>query len=115
VVAFFFQYWSNGFAGQWLDLPSRGSLYASATAMTLAAIVASQIGNLFAQRSERLSIYCMNPFTNRLLWLGVGVEVVLLLAAVPLLPLADEVRKAVVRRKTKSRGSGSLHQTKAGR
>ncbi|HXF48384.1 MAG TPA: cation-transporting P-type ATPase [Verrucomicrobiae bacterium] len=135
MVAFYFQYWRNGFVGQWIDLPSGGTLYASATTMTLAAIVASQVGNLFTQRSERLSLFRMNPFTNRLLWLGVGVEVVLLLAvvylppfqkvfgtapfaaanwflllaAVPLLPLADEVRKAVARRKTKSRGNESLH------
>ncbi len=128
MAAFYFQYWSNGFAGQWIDLPASGTLYASATAMTLAAIVASQVGNLFTQRSERLSIFRTNPFTNRLLWLGVAVELSLLfavvylppfqkvfgtaafpaenwwllLAAVPLLPLVDEWRKAVVRRKTKA-------------
>ena len=39
MAAFFFMYWTSGYAGQWLDLPSNGSLYQAATAMALAAVV----------------------------------------------------------------------------
>jgi magnesium-transporting ATPase (P-type) len=128
MAAFYFQYWSHGFAGQWLGLPSRGALYASATAMTLAAIVISQVGNVFTQRSESISVFRLNPFTNRLLWLGIAVQIALLLAIiyfpplqkifgtaafsaenwlfllalVPILPIADELRKAFVKRKTRA-------------
>ena len=52
MAAFYFRYWTNGYAGQWLDLPSSGTLYRSATAMALAAVVTTQIGNLFAQRTD---------------------------------------------------------------
>jgi len=34
--AFYFIYWTNGYGGQWLDLPANGPLYCAATAMTLA-------------------------------------------------------------------------------
>ncbi len=54
--AFYFQYWTNGYWGQFLDLPSGGQLYMSATSMTLAAIVTTQMDNLLAQRTERRSI-----------------------------------------------------------
>ena len=52
---FYFMFWSNGYWGQLLDLPSSGQLYLAATSMTLAAIVTTQIGNLFAQRTEARS------------------------------------------------------------
>jgi len=73
VAAFYFHYWTNGHWGQWLDLPSEGLLYQSATAMTLAAIVVTQMGNLFAQRSERTSVFRSKPFANRLIWVAVAV------------------------------------------
>jgi magnesium-transporting ATPase (P-type) len=121
--AFYFMYWTNGYAGQWLDLPSSGPLYQAATAMTLAAVVATQIGNLFAQRTERESVFKIGLFSNPFLWLGIGTELLLLLAVVyvplmqrvfgtaafswgywlfllgwvPALFIADEIRKAIVR------------------
>jgi Ca2+-transporting ATPase len=87
MAAFYFQYWQNGYAGQWLDLPATGWIYASATAMTLAAVVTTQIGNLFAQRTTRTSIVRVGFFSNRLAWIGIGSEIVLifLLVYVPLL------------------------------
>ena len=35
MAAFFFMYWMNGYAGQFLDLPDSGALYQAATAMAL--------------------------------------------------------------------------------
>jgi magnesium-transporting ATPase (P-type) len=126
MAAFYFVYWTNGYWGQWLDLPSSGPLYQTATAMTLAAVVATQIGNVFAQRTERVSVFRIGFFNNRLVWLGIATEVVLVLlityvpalqwlfgtaaipasywlflvAWVPLLFVADEIRKAIVRWRT---------------
>ena len=122
VAAFYFHYWTNGHWGQWLDLPSEGLLYQSATAMTLAAIVVTQMGNLFAQRSERTSVFRSKPFANRLIWVAVAVALAVvsvviyvpffqrlfntagfpagnwlfLLALSPTVLLADELRKAVL-------------------
>jgi len=124
MAAFYFMYWTSGHAWQWLDLPAEGTLYQAATAMTLACIVTTQIGNLFTQRSESLSCFRVGFTTNRMVWIGVASELVLvsliiylpglrpvfgvapfplenwlfLLACAPLLLLVDEVRKAVVRR-----------------
>jgi potassium/sodium efflux P-type ATPase len=124
MAAFYFQYWTHGYRGQWLDLPAEGALYASATAMTLAAIVTTQIGNLFAQRTERSSVFQIGFFSNRLIWAGIATELILILMIVyipvfhrifgtasfawtnwlflfawtPALFVADEIRKALVRR-----------------
>jgi magnesium-transporting ATPase (P-type) len=123
MAAFYFVYWMNGYWGQWLDLPSSGPLYQAATAMTLAALVATQIGNVFAQRTDRVSVFRIGFFSNRLVWLGIATEVVLVLlityvpalqwvfgtatipasywlflaAWLPSLFVADEIRKAIVR------------------
>ena len=123
MAAFYFMFWIHGYWGQWLDLPARGPLYQAATAMTLAAVVATQIGNLFAQRTERLSVFRIGLFSNRLIWIGIASELALvlliiympplqrvfgtaaiplshwlfLLAWTPVLFLADELRKAFIR------------------
>ena len=122
MAAFYFQYWTHGYWGQWLDLPSEGGLYQSATAMALGAVVATQVGNLFAQRTERISFFRSRPFANRLVWVGIAVALAVvsiviyvpffqrlfgtaglaasnwlfLLALSPLVLLADEVRKLVI-------------------
>ena len=123
MAAFYFQYWVNGYWGQWLDLPSSGLLYQSATAMALACVVTTQIGNLFAQRTERISFFRRKLFTNPLIWVGIATELILvnlliyvpffrglfgtapfalknwlfLFAWTPSLLLADELRKAPLR------------------
>lgn len=123
MAAFYFQYWSLGYYGQWLDLPASGPVYESATAMALACVVTTQIGNLFAQRTERGSVFHIGFFSNRLVWAGIVSELVLivlivhvpflqtlvgtaafspwnwlpLFAVAPLLLVADELRKALVR------------------
>lgn len=82
MAAFYYQYWTNGYWGQWFDLPAEGPLYRSATAMALAAVVTTQIGNLFAQRSERLSFLRLPLMGNRLIWIGIATEVILIVAIV---------------------------------
>jgi len=79
MVSFYWMFWTNGYWGQWLDLPSEGTLYRAATGMALAAVVATQIGNVFAQRSERLSAFRLPLFNNRLLWMGILSEITLIL------------------------------------
>lgn len=87
MAAFYWMYWSNGYWGQWRDLPASGPLYQAATAMTLGSVVATQIGNLFAQRTERVSIVRMGFFGNRLLWVGIATELLLVFAIIYLPPL----------------------------
>jgi Ca2+-transporting ATPase len=122
MAAFYFQYWTHGYWGQWLNLPSQGVLYQSATAMVLAAIVVTQMGNLFAQRSARTSVFSSKPFSNRLIWIAVAVALAVvsvviyvpffqrsfhtagfpasnwlfLLALGPMVLFADELRKVVL-------------------
>ncbi len=123
MAAFYFQYWTHGFWGQWVGLPSSGFLYESATAMALACVVTTQIGNLFAQRTQRSSVFRIGLFSNRLLWIGIVSELAIVLLIVylppvqnivgtrelplenwlfliawaPLLLVADECRKALLR------------------
>lgn len=125
MAAFYFQYWTHGYWGQFLDLPASGTLYHSATAMALGVVVTTQIGNLFAQRTERVSFFRTKLFKNPLIWAGIATELALvclliytpffqdifgtaaigleswlfLFAWTPALLLADEVRKAFLRRK----------------
>ena len=134
MAAFYFLFWTNGYPGRWTGLPTDGTLYHAATAMTLAAVVMTQVGNLFAQRTTRESAFRAGGCRNRLLWAGVATEIALLLlivyvpalqgvfgtAAIPLsgwlfllpwapaLLLADEVRKAVVRRKHRIHRNGGV-------
>ena len=96
--------------------------YHQATTVTLAAIVACQVGNVFACRSERTSIFRLGFFSNRLIWLGIAVEWALILSIIyfpplqkvfataplspwqwsllifcpPLILMADEIRKKIV-------------------
>ena len=91
MAAFYFQYWTNGYRGQWLGLPSEDPLYASATAMALACVVTTQIGNLFAQRTERLSVLQIGLFGNRLLWAGIATELAIILLIVYAPPLQSIV------------------------
>ncbi|MDD1682702.1 MAG: cation-transporting P-type ATPase [Methanoregula sp.] len=76
--AFFMTYWTSGYWGQFLNLPAEGTLYLSATAMALAAVVITQIGNVLAQRTERSSIFTIGFFTNRLIWVGIATELILI-------------------------------------
>jgi Ca2+-transporting ATPase len=63
------------------------AIYHQATTVTLAAIVACQDGNVFACRSERVSIFRLGFFSNRLIWLGIAVEWALILSIIYVAPL----------------------------
>ena len=79
--AFFLFLSTHGWTmGQPLDWSS--SLYRQATAITLAAIVMTQVANVFACRSERTSIFQLGFFSNpQVIW-GIAVELLLLLLLV---------------------------------
>jgi P-type Ca2+ transporter type 2C len=120
--AFYFHFWNNGYWGMWTGLPASGPLYASATAMALAAVVVTQIGNLFAHRSETVPLWRFGWKSNPLIWGGIITELALLAAVIylppfqrifatapfplanwlfllawlPALPLMDEARKALL-------------------
>ncbi|MGB8933428.1 MAG: HAD-IC family P-type ATPase, partial [Anaeromyxobacteraceae bacterium] len=66
--------------------PAIAAVQREATTAALAAIVACQMGNLFACRSERLSAFSIPP-RNRLILYGLGVEVALLAVVVFVPPL----------------------------
>ena len=127
--AFYLYYWTNGYAGQWLNLPAEGPIYRSATAMALAAVVFTQIGNLFTMRSTTRSAFKMPMFSNPMIWIGILSEILVILAIVyvpfmqdfigtgpfeakywlyhilwiPSLPLVDSIWKAVQNRKEKQK------------
>jgi len=140
MTGFFLVWWANGYGLTQLQAVSSSilshsasattmAIYHQATTVTLAVIVACQDGNVFACRSERVSIFRLGFFTNRLIWLGIAVEWMLILSIIysptlqkifstaalqpsqwlallvcpPLILIADELRKVIVRRKM---GSG---------
>ncbi len=132
MAAFYFFYHTNGYPGQWTHLPDENSavakaIYYPATAMALASVVMSQVGNLFAQRSSRISFFKQKWFINPLIWYGIAFEVALIVAIVylpflntfiqtkpfaphywlflilfiPMNPIADAIRKWFVGQKAK--------------
>jgi magnesium-transporting ATPase (P-type) len=135
MAMFFLYYWANGYGGQWLDLPADGTVHQGAVAIALGAVVFTQIGNLFAQRTERTSILQIGFFTNRLVWVGIASELAIislivyvpflqgvigtgslpavswlwLLCLAPLLLLADEARKAIARSRRRHPPSAPPH------
>jgi P-type Ca2+ transporter type 2C len=141
MAAFYFYYWTQGYRGQWLDLPASGTIYYAATAMALAAVVTTQIGNLLAQRTERTSVLRAGLSGNPLIWVGIASELVVvalviyvplfqwlfgtapfaleywwfLFAWAPALLVMDEIRKALVRRREKQGLLPRLTPAPAGR
>ena len=77
-AAYFFFNWTHG----WPDVPLAGSgvAYQAATTMTFAAIVMAQVGMVFACRTDRISISKTGFFTNRMVLIGIIVELALLCA-----------------------------------
>jgi len=86
MAGFYFMYWTNGYWGQWIDLPGVGGLYQSATAMALGAVVTTQIGNLLTQRTQTASFFKSPLFNNKLVWIGIASEL-LAVAAFVYLPV----------------------------
>ena len=124
MASFFFAYVLAGWR-PWETLADGGTLYREATTMTMAGIVFAQVGAVMAWRTNRESVRTIGLLTNRLIVAGIAVEIamVALLAYTPGLdkifhtsdlsgrewlflllwpPLvlgAEELRKAVVRRR----------------
>jgi magnesium-transporting ATPase (P-type) len=106
--------------------PATG-IYMAATTMTLTGIVMAQVGNGFAMRTHRQSILAVGFFTNKLRWWGLGAELLGLAALMyvpvlqrvfstapltmhewgvmalfmPVLLVADEIRKFILRATTR--------------
>lgn len=135
MTGFFLVWWANGYGLAEIQTVSPAilsrsatattmAIYHQATTVTLAAIVACQDGNVFACRSDRVSIFRLGFFSNRLIWIGIVVEWVLILSIIyfsplekifmtaplsemqwlglilcpPLILMADEWRKRIVRK-----------------
>jgi magnesium-transporting ATPase (P-type) len=124
--AFFFYYMTHGWDPSMgiAAMAVSGPIYASATTMTHASVVTTQIGNAFAQRTNRESVFKIGFFSNRYLMWGIVAELIMinvliylqpfqrvfehgplglidwvfLLSLIPLLFVADEIRKYIVRR-----------------
>jgi len=56
------------------SLAANNPLYLQATTACLTAIVVTQVANVFACRSARESVFRIGFFSNRLLFLGIGIE-----------------------------------------
>jgi P-type Ca2+ transporter type 2C len=123
--AFFLAYHAMDAWGSFDSLPDRGPIYAAATAAALAAVVTTQIGNLFAHRTDRRSVFEVGLMSNRFAWAAIATELALiaaivylppvqavigtaafpawmwlpLFAATPTLLVIDEGRKALLRRR----------------
>ncbi len=125
LAAFFFVYWLDGWrpAMGVSAMAASGSVYVMATTACHHTIVTTQIGNGFACRTERESIFKVGFFTNTFYLWGVLSEMVLLLvfvyvppfpnffgfepvsgwvwlfmyACAPVCLIADEIRKAIMR------------------
>lgn len=65
------------------------AIFIQATTMTVAVIVACQVGNIFACRSETVSALKLGWFNNRLIWVGIASEWVVLIALLQVPVLQD--------------------------
>ena len=68
------------YSGGWIwgtMLPANDVLYLQATTACLTAIIITQIGNVFACRSSRESVFSIGFFSNRLIFGGIMVELIL--------------------------------------
>ena len=61
-------------------LPSTAGLYRQAITMTNAGIVVTQIANGYGNRTDRVSLFRVGPFSNAFLNLGEAVAVAIILA-----------------------------------
>lgn len=98
MMGFFLIWWSKGYNLSEIQAitpqilahtadPVVMGIYAHATTMTLAAIVACQDGNVFACRSETTSVFKLNWFGNPLIWFGIATEWLLIFSLIYIAPL----------------------------
>ncbi|MBF2001155.1 MAG: cation-transporting P-type ATPase [Synechococcales cyanobacterium M58_A2018_015] len=96
--AFFIVWWSHGYtladiqqvSPQLINHtadPDVTRIYHQATTATLAAIVACQMGNVFACRSESVSSLRLGWLSNPWIWVGIGSEILFVLLLVYVFPL----------------------------
>ncbi len=131
MAAYFYLNWLHGWPH--VPLAAEGTLvYRMATTMTLAGVVACQVGAVFACRTNRASIFRIGFLGNRMVLVGIGAELALLGALIylpfthgifntapigwrewafvfawtPVIFLADEARKALLRRQESRRARG---------
>jgi calcium-translocating P-type ATPase len=78
LAAFFWVYWLAGWRPG-LPLAAEGEIYRRATTMTFAAIVAGQVGNVFACRTDRVSVFHVGLTANRMVVPAVLAEIGLLM------------------------------------
>jgi potassium/sodium efflux P-type ATPase len=123
MTSFFYVYLRSGYSFA-LPLVSTGAVYLKARTMCLASIITSQIGNGFACRTTKESIFSKGFTTNRLYLLGIVYELGLISALIyipflakvfghqplslndwlflfiwpPLILLAEELRKLISRK-----------------
>jgi magnesium-transporting ATPase (P-type) len=121
MAAYFYFNWQNGWPS--VPLASSGTIYMAATTMTLAGVVACQVGAVFGCRTDSISVFRIGFTTNRLVLVGIAVELTLLALLVytpflqevfntaplklsdwafvfawtPVIFLLDEGRKAIIR------------------
>ncbi len=75
---FGFFYVLNSGGWRWGEmLSSNNILYMQATTACLGAIIITQIGNVFACRSFRASVFSIGFFSNRLILFGIAIELIL--------------------------------------
>jgi magnesium-transporting ATPase (P-type) len=122
--AYFFLNWLHGWPGMPLA-PEDTLIYRMATTMTLAGVVATQVGAVMGCRTDRASIFQIGFFTNHLVLWGIAAELTLLgtliyvpflqpafntapiglrewaylFAWTPVIFLLDELRKAILRQR----------------
>jgi sodium/potassium-transporting ATPase subunit alpha len=86
---FFLYLFANGWTwGTHLDWSS--PLYRQATTVTFAGIVLAQVANVFACRSERLSVFKLGWFSNPLMAWGIAIELTIL-ALITYTPTGNEI------------------------
>ncbi len=85
LLAYFWTYWLAGWRPG-LPMTASGDVYRRATTMTLGGIVAAQVGNVFACRTDRESVLSVGLFSNRMVLLSVVAEVGIFVGLVLLPP-----------------------------
>jgi magnesium-transporting ATPase (P-type) len=77
MIAYYFAYFTNGWKIG-TPMPNSGYVYMLATTMSLAGIVASQIGNIHCCRTDRKSVFQVGLFSNKLASIGILSEILLI-------------------------------------
>jgi sodium/potassium-transporting ATPase subunit alpha len=89
LFVYFYVLYKGGW--QWgMDLPVESLLGRQASTATFLGIVIMQIGNVFACRSSRESIFSLGFFSNKLIILGIIVEIALA-ACIIYLPIGNKI------------------------